>query len=130
MTVTELAAYGLPEDATAGLDVDNMNAHLRGASRKADSYLANRGYALPLTAYGDDLKQVVGQIAAWTILVSLRGVNPNDPGHAAIRMNHDDSIKWLLDVSEGRANLDVQTTTPARKRTGTARVFSTNTRRE
>ena len=105
---------------------------LVAASAVADSYLASRGYALPLSAWGSDLTAAVCRIAAWSILVNHRGVNPDDPAHAAVRLGQQDAMAWLRDVARGTANADVQTTSPARKTHQLAGVFvgadSTGTR--
>jgi phage gp36-like protein len=125
-TTTDLASFGLPAAATADLDSSDLNAQLEAASATADSYLASRGYALPLTSWGQDLTSAVCRIAAWSIMVNLRGVNPEDPGHAAIRLGQQDAMGWLRDVAKGVANADIAATAPARKRHGTAKAFSSS----
>lgn len=123
-TLEEFGKFGLPGVATSGLADADLNDAIAGASATADSYIANRGYSLPLTVWGQDLTRAVCQIAAWDVLVHLRGVNPEDAGHAAIAKGRDDATAWLRDVAKGVANLSVVDTVTARSKTGTARVFT------
>lgn len=123
-SLEEFGKYGLPGVATSGLADADINDAIAGASAMADSYIANRGYSLPLTAWGQDLARAVCQIAAWDVLVHLRGVNPEDAAHAAIAKGRDDATAWLRDVAKGLANLSTVETTTARAKAGVARVFS------
>lgn len=125
---SDLASFGLPTTATSGIAGSVLDEQLTAASEIAESYLSGRGYTLPLTAWGRDLRSAVARIAAWYIIVNTRGVNPEDPGHAGLRMNHDDAMKWLEQVAKGRANLNGVATSPERSSVGLA-VISTNTRR-
>jgi phage gp36-like protein len=123
-TTDDLASFGLPANATSGLDSNEMDRQLEAASSIADSYLANRGYVLPLTTWDLDLRSAVARIAAWQIVMHHRGVNPNNPSHAALAKSHDDALQWLRDVSAGKANLNVTATTPARANTGVIGVYT------
>lgn len=123
-TLEEFGKYGLPGIATSGLADADIGDAIAGASAMADSYIANRGYALPLTSWGADLTRAVCQIAAWDVLVHLRGVNPEDAAHAAIAKGRDDATAWLRDVSKGVANLSLVDTTAARVAPAVARVFA------
>jgi phage gp36-like protein len=120
----DLSRYGLPLAATSGLDGDDLDGQLAAASSVAESYLSNRGYAMPLDTWGDDLRSTVARIAAWSILTNLRGVNPEDPAHDAIRLGHQDAIYWLRDVAKGVANLSEQSTSGGRKGPGVMQLFS------
>lgn len=122
-TLAEFGKFGLPGVATSGLDDADISDAIAGASAMADSYIGNRGYSLPLTSWGTDLTRAVCQIAAWDVLVHLRGVNPEDAAHAAIAKGRDDATAWLRDVSKGVANLSLVDTATARTKTGTARRF-------
>jgi phage gp36-like protein len=85
------------------VDAD-LNAQLQGASAEIDSYLDGRGFSLPLSSWNDDLTSCCARIAAWSILTNLRGVNPDDAGHAGVRASAEDARKWLGMVSAGKAN--------------------------
>lgn len=111
----DLARFGLPLAATSGLSSDDLDAQLAAASAVADSYITSRGYSTPLATWGDDLRAAVCKIAAWSVLTNLRGVNPEDPGHEAIRQAHIDATYWLRDVAKGVANLAGQYTQTRQK---------------
>lgn len=127
-----MSMYATREDLSLGLadgaltDVDDavIDSHLMAASTVADGYLAGRGYQLPLSDWGHDLRACVARIAAWTILVHARGVNPNNPAHAALMKAHDDSMAWLRDVSKGVVQLALFVGEPPRARQGVVQVFS------
>lgn len=126
-TLEEFAQFGLPAAATENLYSYDVEAQIQSASATADSYLASRGYTIPLVSWGSDVKSAVCRIAAWSILVNLRGVNPEDPAHAAVRLGQQDATQWLRDVAKGVANADIATTSPVRRRTGVAGVLGGGT---
>lgn len=121
-SVTDLGRFGLPGAATSGLDDADLDAQLQGASAEIDSYLDGRGFALPLVTWSDDLTSCCARIAAWSILTNLRGVNPDDPGHAGVRASAEDARKWLAMVAAGKANPIGLST--ARHKTGVARIYT------
>lgn len=122
----DLSRYGLPLAALDGLASEDIDAQLAAASSVAESYLSGRGYTLPLARWGDDLRACVSRMAAWSILTHLRGINPEDAAHAAIREGHMDSIYWLRDVSKGTANLSEQFT-GSRARPAVMQAFVSDT---
>lgn len=89
------AAY--PADITAGVKA----THLGIASAMADSYLGKR-FALPLTAWGDDLRGAVCRIATYTLL-SRRGFDATNTADQLVVKGNDDAIAWLRDVAKGLA---------------------------
>ena len=114
-TRTDLTRFGLPAAALTGVADATQDAALEAASDVADSYLRSR-YTLPLTGYGDDLKRVVCNIAAWDLL-STRGYDPRAGNDEAVRDRHDSAVSWLKDVSAGRAAVSGGNTTPTPSRT-------------
>lgn len=120
----DLNLVGLPEQATFGIAPEKIEAVLEAASAKIDSYLRGRGYTVPLTDWGEDVRQCCATIAAWDILRSLRGVNPSDPAHMAIAKAQDDAINWLRDVAKGVANFGLGETGSKRRATGVAQFIS------
>ena len=94
-------ALGLPARALEGVSPADLADGLEAASRLADSYLAGR-YALPLTAWGADLRWAVAAVAAYNLLAG-RGFNPQ-PGTAdeQVRMRFEDALRWLRDAAAGR----------------------------
>lgn len=81
------------------------NAELLAASRFADSYFRAK-FTLPMTSWGDDVKQAVCDIAAYR-MYRKRGYNPGAPGDAGIRQGYDDAVEWLKDVAGGDVSPDV-----------------------
>lgn len=105
-TTAQLVQFSVPSAALTGISSDDQNAALKAASRVADSYLLKR-FTLPLTQWGDDLRQVVTDIAAYRLL-KRRGFNPDNGDDAHLRMAYEDAVKWLESVSRGSATpLDV-----------------------
>ena len=102
----DLVVNGLPEEAITGIADDDINRILQEASAKCDSYLTGR-YVVPRPDWGSDLTGAAAKIAAWDLLVHRRGVNPSDPGHAAIMKDRNDAMAWLKDVAKDVANLVV-----------------------
>lgn len=121
--IADLSRYGLPLAATSGLSSEDLDAQLAAASSLADSYLSSRGYSMPLQTWGDDLRACVCRLASWSILTNLRGINPEDPAHEAIRQGQMDAIYWLRDVSKGVANLSEQFA-GSRNKPGVMQVFT------
>lgn len=124
-TIADLELLGLPATALANVPAEVKTAHLQAASEKADTYLAARGYAVPLATWGQDLRQAVVQIAAWTLL-AYKGVNPEDPASAALAKAHDQALAWIKDVSLNDATLNTAATSPL---VGSAGIVYTAKRR-
>jgi phage gp36-like protein len=98
-TRADLANLGLPAGALTGVSTAQQDAALAAAASKADGYLQDR-FTLPLTAWGDDLKEAVCHVAAWTLL-SSRGFNPEQGGDASVRTRFEDAIRWLEKIAAG-----------------------------
>jgi Mu-like prophage major head subunit gpT len=113
-TRTDLTRFGIASSALAGVAEAAQEAALAAASDVADSYLRSR-YELPLVTYGDDLRRAVCAIAAWDIL-TVRGYDPNRGGDEAVKLRHDSALKWLADVSLGRAHVSGGATLPTATR--------------
>lgn len=98
-TVEELQNYGLSRRVVDGMDPEKVGAALDSASALIDSYLRSR-FKLPLTAFGNDIREAAGVIAAWRILRS-EGFDPTDPANETIRRDFEDKIKWLQNIASG-----------------------------
>ncbi len=120
--VEDLEIHGLPGEALTNISTETKEAYLDAASDIAWSYCEGRGYPNPLPTWGADLRSAVSKIAAWELLVHSRGVNPEDPGHAAIAKGQTDAIGWLRDVAKGVANL--QGVSTQRVQSGVAAVIT------
>jgi phage gp36-like protein len=104
-----LVVYAAPADldrlgvaALANEDFTNEDKDraLASATTEADGYL-NARYTLPLTAWGDDLRQHVVNIAAYRLLVR-RGWSPVAPEDQTLRTGHADAMAWLQKVKDER----------------------------
>lgn len=107
----DLIALAVSASVLESIDDATINGHLDAASSKADSYIRSR-YKPPLATWGDDLRQAVCSIAAYSLIAS-KGTAPDDQSMAIIADRHNSAIKWLVDVSAGRATLNVVDTAPA-----------------
>ena len=96
-TTTDFTALGLPAAALGSID---PTAAIAAASARADGYLASR-YTLPLVTWGEDLRDAVCAIAAYTLL-SQRGFNPDAAADANVRDRYLDAIRWLEGISASR----------------------------
>ena len=93
-----IRAAALPASIT---DVDKLAA-VTAASGRADSYLGAK-FRLPISAWGDDLRQTVCAIAAFELVSSQVGFNP-DAGHNMVLVTRkEDAIRWLEQVARGHA---------------------------
>jgi len=108
-TTTDLARFGLPSGALAGVSTATQEAALDAASAFADSYLRSR-YTVPLTSYGVDLTKQVCALAAEDLLTT-RGFDPSRANGDAITLRADNARAWFRDVSAGRAAVSGGNTT-------------------
>jgi phage gp36-like protein len=99
-TPTDLAQLGVNAAALKGIAEPDLLKALSAASARALGYL-RRQYFVPLTAWGDDLRQAVCAIAAWLVVSARRGFNPELGGDQALRTNYEDAVAWLRAVAAG-----------------------------
>ncbi len=104
-TEEKFAELSVAASSFSGLPAGTIGKHLASASRLADVYLSSR-YTLPLTAWDDDLGQVVCDISAWTLL-KRRGFNPEAPGDIAVRQGYEDAVALLKTVAGGKGGFQV-----------------------
>lgn len=102
-TRTDLTTHGLSSAALGSISTTAQDAALDAASATADSYLRTR-YSTPVAGYGVDLTRAVCSLAAWDLL-SVRGYDPQRGGDEALRLRAEDALRWLRDVSSGKASL-------------------------
>jgi phage gp36-like protein len=98
----DLVRLGISPGALRGLSEVDMLEVLEATSALIDSYLGaeGAGFILPLTSWGKDIREATAAIAVWRIL-KVRGYNPADPGHEAVRLDFEDKIRWLEMVAKG-----------------------------
>ncbi len=111
---TDLTRLGIAAAALTGVATAAQDAALEAASDVADGYMRGR-YALPLTAWGDDLRRAVCAVAAWDLL-TVRGFDPNRGGDIAVQERHNSALAWLKDVAAGRVVVSGGNTTPTATR--------------
>jgi phage gp36-like protein len=99
--VADLAsrALGLPPRALEKVSNTEKEDAITSASSLADGYIA-RGYVLPLTRWGDDLRWAVCVIAAYNLMAG-RGFNP-EGGDEQLRLRYEDALRWLGRISDGK----------------------------
>lgn len=115
-----LVVYATPDDfdalAPSAAAAEEFSAEekakaLASASGEANGYL-NARYTLPLTAWGDDLRQHVVNIAAYRLLVK-RGWSPVAPEDDTVRTGYTDALAWLAKVKDERISPpDIVDSTP------------------
>ncbi len=98
-TLGDLPKHGTTAASLVPIASEHQTAALAAASSVVDSYLRSR-FTLPLTTWGDDVRQTVCQLAAYNLLVT-RGLDPE--GGKTIGDRYKAAIKWLEAVQEGRA---------------------------
>ena len=75
-TTADFDRFGIrPEALPQTITVQDKDAAISAASGRADSYLGAR-FRLPISAWGDDLRQAVCAIAAFELVASQVGFNP------------------------------------------------------
>lgn len=112
ITDAELLAMGIPTAALSSVLLATRDSARVVASDLASSYLKKR-FALPILAWGEDLKRAVAHIATYD-LISYRGMDPGSESGALIIKRHDDAILWLRDVARGITEpVDLEDSTPS-----------------
>jgi len=109
ITRAELASLGLRAAALTGISTGDQDAACESATATARSYLRAR-YPAAGTIADPGYKQAVARIAAHELL-STRGFDPSGSrSDEAVQLNRDAAVKWLRDVSNGIAHLDLTET--------------------
>ena len=109
ITRAELASLGLRGAALTTISTGDQDAACESASAIARSYLRAR-YPSAGAITDPGYKQAVARIAAHELL-STRGFDPSGSrSDEAVQLNRDAAVRWLRDVSNGVAHLDVAET--------------------
>lgn len=80
------------------------------ASTTADSFLRKR-YFLPLIEFDVDLTQQVFYLAQWKVATQI-GFRPASGQNEILRVQFEDAMKWLGQVSTGLAEINCIDSTP------------------
>jgi len=105
ITRAELASLGLRAQALTSISDADQDAAINAASSKARSYLRAR-YPNAGTITDVGYKEAVAKIATHMAL-STRGFDPQRGGDEVVIENAAAAVRWLRDVSNGVAHLDV-----------------------
>jgi len=89
-----------PEALPQTISAQDKDAAISAASGRADSYLGAR-FRLPISAWGDDLRQAVCAIAAFELIASQVGFNPEAGHNMVLVTRKEDAIRWFEQVSRG-----------------------------
>jgi phage gp36-like protein len=109
ITRAELASLGLRSAALTGISTGDQDAACESATSTARSYLRAR-YPTAGAITDPGYKQAVARIAAHELL-STRGFDPSGSrSDEAVQINRDAAVRWLRDVSNGVAHLDITET--------------------
>lgn len=109
ITRTELAALGLRAEALASIPTADQDAEIDASSATARSYLRARYPGLG-TVTDPAYKSAVARIATQRLL-STRGFAPSqNNSDEVVQINHDTAMRWLRDVANGVAHIDVPET--------------------
>jgi phage gp36-like protein len=100
----------LPDETVADFTSDVIDDAIAKGSSLADSYLSTR-WTLPLRpveagVYPQALVEAVAAIATYR-LMKRRGYSPENGDNDEIRNGFDDAIRWLKDMSAGKATMQI-----------------------
>jgi phage gp36-like protein len=99
-TLADLTNYGVQSTAVFGqLSSPQQQKALDAANALADGYLGAK-FKLPLTSWGEDLRDAVVAVARFKLLVS-RGFNPEGKSAEAVVLAYDAAIDWFKGISKG-----------------------------
>jgi len=100
-TAADFDRFGIrPEALPASIKPIDKEAAISAASGRADSYLGAR-FRLPISAWGDDLRQAVCAIAAFELVASQVGFNPEAGHNMVLVTRKEDAVRWFEQVSRG-----------------------------
>ncbi len=88
----------LPSSVVNDFNVDFVTEKFVKASSEAEGYIGG-GFKLPLTEWGEDLREHVANMADFAML-KKRGFDP-EGADEVVRMGRKDAIQWLTKVSTG-----------------------------
>jgi len=112
----ELDDLALPPDTREGATPDQKTAAISAASAIADGHLVAGGVTLPLTSWGDDLREAVAAIAAFNLATTL-GLAPESGERSNLYLRRKAALDWLTRVGEGKVKpvglVDADPTVPA-----------------
>ncbi len=121
-TLADLTTYGLVSSALTTVDSATKQAALDAASARVDGYFRSR-YVLPLTSWGEDVKEAVVAIAVWILMVR-RGFMPSAGLDNTIRERYLDAVQWLNRVGRQEVQPNVSPTSAENEASAAPRVLT------
>jgi phage gp36-like protein len=129
-TSANMALLGLPQVALDRAEVKAPGCvamALSAANGRAEGALAAGGYILPLVSWGDDLRERVCALAAFSIMCVM-GYNPDSEADQAVLVRYRDAVAWFESLASGELPLAgvVESPPPAEEVTadGAAAVYT------
>lgn len=118
----DLALLGISDEVTAAIDNSKLDAILAAATEEAGGILQSSGRVkLPLSAWGADIKKAVCKLAAWDIMTTLIGHNPDDANNFVWKDRAKEGRDYLESVARGFiVPVGMVDATPTVTKTGTA----------
>ena len=95
----DISVYSIRSEGIADISATDLANACVSASDGADGYL-NSSFALPLTAWGDDLRQHTAEMAGAIVLRS-RGADPSGPD-ALVFDAESKATKWFARIADGK----------------------------
>lgn len=102
-TPSNVDGLGPAGGALSEVDDETKDIAIAAATDELDTQLQSGGYTLPLTAWGDDVRQAVVDIVVYR-LMRRRGFNP-DGMDSLIVKGFDDAQKWLMRIGREAMSL-------------------------
>lgn len=97
-SLKDIETHGMPKGVISSVPAEERAQHALAATGEAEGYLSG-GYTLPLSAWGDELRRQVAQIAVYAIM-SRRGFQPQGTDELIVK-NRDDAISWMGKIAKG-----------------------------
>lgn len=108
ITRAELAQLGLRAAALQPIPTADQDAEIEASTGLCRAYLRARyqGAQLAAAALDPAYKGALAKVCTHRLL-STRGYDPDKGADVVVQMNHDASLRFLRDVANGVAHLDV-----------------------
>ncbi len=105
ITPADLPDFGIQEEALRGIPVPRQVRAISAACRRFDSVLKGQ-VVFPLVQVGDDAKECVAVLAAFT-LMSVRGWSGDGDADQMLLERYDRMLDWLTLIANDKAFPDV-----------------------
>lgn len=108
----DMVSHAVPNEGFGTIPTWVKSENLLSSTSKVNSYIKGR-YTLPLSKWGDDLREATAILATYGTL-SGRGLFRDAEQQKNLQLQRDQTIKWLEDIRDGKATPDeIVDSTPA-----------------